>query len=348
VTQAARIVVLTPVRNEAWILERFLEVTSRFADRIVLADQHSTDASRSIAARFPKVTVIDNPAVGFNEGDRQLLLLEAARRLEPGPRILLGLDADEVLAADAPGSPDWQRMLAAPPGTILGLERMDLLQDGLRVMRFPRWTQLGYVDDGAPHRPLLIHSTRVPAPDGAPELALPGVKVLHYALVRPSAVAAKARWYSALENCMGTCSNSFKRRMRYHNMMDDSRTARIEAVDPAWFAGWEAAGIPMRGDREEPFYWYDEEVLRLFGEHGSRRFWLDDLWGVDWEAIQREAVARGAADLAGIQIERPPVVLRGLLRLIDPPYRAQREWRARITPRHRRERKRRLLARAEG
>ena len=133
-TVAPRIIVLTPVRNEAWILDRFLAVTSRFADQIILADQHSTDDGRAIAARYPKVALIENPSHGFNEAERQLLLLEAARRLAPGPRLLLALDADELLAADAPASPDWQRMLAAPPGTVLGLERVDLLND-LRMFR---------------------------------------------------------------------------------------------------------------------------------------------------------------------------------------------------------------------
>lgn len=346
-TAAPRIIVLTPVRNEAWILERFLAVTSRFVDHIVIADQHSTDGSRDIAARFPRVTLVDNPATGFNEADRQVLLLEAARRLVPGPRILLALDADELLAADAPDSPDWRRMLAAAPGTVLGLERIDLLQDEQRVMRHGLWTALGYVDDGASHRPLLIHSTRIPAPDDAPVLVLPGLKLLHYALVRPSAVAAKSRWYSVLENCLGTCANPLKRRARYHDMMDFAGTARIEAVDPAWLAGWEAAGIPMRGDSEQPFYWYDEEVLRLFAEHGSRQFWLDDLWDVKWEELRREAAARGATGLPSQPIVPPPAVLRGLLRLIDPPYRAQRALRSRITPRHLRERQRRRLPGAE-
>src|SRR5689334_16635952 len=46
-----RVVVVTPVRNEAWILDRFLAVASRFAERIIVADQRSTDDSRAICAR---------------------------------------------------------------------------------------------------------------------------------------------------------------------------------------------------------------------------------------------------------------------------------------------------------
>ena len=36
-------VVMTPVRNEAWVLKAFLEATSLWADYIIVADQMSTD-----------------------------------------------------------------------------------------------------------------------------------------------------------------------------------------------------------------------------------------------------------------------------------------------------------------
>ncbi|WP_260675883.1 MULTISPECIES: hypothetical protein [Nostocales] len=34
----AKIVVMTPVKNEAWIVDRFLSVTSQFADYIIIAE----------------------------------------------------------------------------------------------------------------------------------------------------------------------------------------------------------------------------------------------------------------------------------------------------------------------
>src|SRR3989449_6927486 len=93
VSDPVRVVVVTPVRNEAWILERFLSVTSRFADHIIIADQRSTDDSRAICGRYPKVRVIDNPTDEFNERERQLLLLRHARTIVPPPRVILALDA---------------------------------------------------------------------------------------------------------------------------------------------------------------------------------------------------------------------------------------------------------------
>ena len=54
------LVVLTPVRNEAWILPAFLKATSLWADYIIIADQMSTDGSRDIYPQFEKVIVVDN------------------------------------------------------------------------------------------------------------------------------------------------------------------------------------------------------------------------------------------------------------------------------------------------
>ncbi len=85
------VICLTPVRNEAWILERFLRCASLWADHIVIADQRSDDGSPEIARRFPKVLLIANDTVGLDEAARQRLLLAAARRIA-GPRLLVTLD----------------------------------------------------------------------------------------------------------------------------------------------------------------------------------------------------------------------------------------------------------------
>jgi glycosyltransferase involved in cell wall biosynthesis len=271
------LVVLTPVRNEAWILERFLAVTSRVADLIVIADQGSTDGSRDICRGFPKVQLLDNPSPQYDEARRQILLLEAARRLVPGEKVLLALDADELIAANAPGSPGWQAMFEAPAGTVLCFEKPDLWQGTDRCLRYDTPWPLGYVDDGAAHRARRLHSLRIPTPEGAPRLQVPDVKVLHYALTRLDHQAAKARFYSVQENLHGT-SPLVRRRALYSRNRDWSASGRLEPAPREWFAGWEAGGIDLRRVPREEFYWQDVEVLRLFGGHGVRRFWLDDMW----------------------------------------------------------------------
>jgi len=332
-SEPVRVVVITPVRNEAWILERFLSVTSRFADYIIIADQRSTDESRAICSRYPKVRVIDNPTDEFNERDRQLLLLRHARALVPPPRVILALDADEILAANAVDTPSWRTMLAAPPGTIVCFERVDLYETPDQCMRHDRLTPLGYVDDDVEHAPRDMHSVRVPIPAYARRLLLGDITVLHYSALRPSALAAKLRWYSVIENVRGTCPWVFKRRLRYAMHVDFTGAGWVEPCPAEWFRGWEDAGIDMRSVAEEAYYWYDFEVLRYLNQYGAGRFWLDDIWGFDWEACRRYAKGRGLAGIPDTPVRAPPRTLVGAMNMLSTLHRIQRRLRHRLTGR---------------
>jgi glycosyltransferase involved in cell wall biosynthesis len=178
-TGRPRLVCLTPVKNEEWILDRFLRAASTWADLIVVADQRSSDRSPEIVSSHAKAVLVENESEAYNEVERQRLLLEAARRLVPGPRILIALDADEALNADAPEQPEWQAMLGAPPGTVLRMQWVNLLPEAPRAWIPPRPKPFGFVDNGAPHHGDRIHTPRLPTPAGAPVLDLDRIKVLH-------------------------------------------------------------------------------------------------------------------------------------------------------------------------
>src|SRR5437899_2901721 len=127
-TAPPALVCVTPVRNEAWILDRFLSCASLWADHIVIADQCSEDGSRDIARSHPKVLLVDNPALAYNEEHRQQLLLEAARQI-PGRRVIIALDADEALSANWMSSPEWKSLLAAGEGTVLRFQWVNICPD---------------------------------------------------------------------------------------------------------------------------------------------------------------------------------------------------------------------------
>lgn len=326
-------VVLTPVRNEAWILDRFLAVTSRFADRIILADQGSTDDTRAIAARYPKALVIDNDDPGFDEARRQKLLLDRARAEVPGRKVLLALDADEILAANALEGAGWRTLLATPPGTILCFELVDLYLTTDRCLRHERWRPFGYVDDGAEHQGRPIHSGRVPLPAGAPRLKFNDITMLHYAPLRTSAMAAKLRWYSVVENVLGTCPPVFKRRLRYLNHIDFTGDGRYEPSRAEWFRGWEAMGIDMHTVSDPEYHWHDIEVLRAFARYGTRKLWLDDVWRFDWDACWRWATAIGAPGIPSGPIRPAPDWLVWTMRTLGYLHRHQVWLRQRLSGR---------------
>ena len=303
-----KLIVLTPVKNEASILDRFLSVTSFFADHILIADQLSTDESRQICSKYNKVTLIQNSSHNYCEAERQILLISTARKLWPGHKILLGLDADEVLAANAIHTEDWQSMLSAAPGTILLLERPDLLPGLETWVRCPSNPKpLGFVDDGvAEHNPSQIHSPRVPQPENAKRLVLPDIKVLHYGPARMRLQLAKSRFYSVQENLKKT--NPLRRRRKWYGYMVKKyyRTSAIESdkIPQEWFAGWESKGIDMRALPNDNLNSHEVEVLRAFAKHGEQRFWLEPIWDINWNELRHYAT--GIDGIPVKEIKTPP------------------------------------------
>ena len=307
-----KIIVITPVKNEEAILHRFLSVTSQFADEILVADQLSTDSSRAICSKYKKVTLIQNSGEYYSEAERQQLLISTARKLWPEPKILLGLDTDEVLAADAMQSVDWQTMLAAAPGTILLFEKPDLLPGLDKCLRYPTNPMpLGFVDDGVTtHSPLEIHSPRVPQPANAVRLLLPNIKILHYAHARMHAQLAKVRYYSVQENLKQT-SPLRHRRAWYGNFIQKhygKAAAVAHPIQEEWFVGWESMGIDMHNLSDDALTWHEIEVLRAFAEHGEKRFWLEPIWDIDWNKIRQRAEGKKPIFLK--QINYPTIFYR--------------------------------------
>jgi glycosyltransferase involved in cell wall biosynthesis len=318
-----KIVVITPVKNEAWILDRFLSVTSQFADHIIIADQNSTDVSVDICKNYSKVTLIRNPSEQYDEAERQILLLKMARELVPKHKILLALDADEILAANAIKTLGWQSILQAQPGTIIFFEKQDLYPTSLTFVRYPQLFPLGYVDDGATHTPKKIHSARIPTPDSAPRLYVHDVKIMHYTWLRPGAQLSKKRMYSVLENILHSTS-WLNRRISYSPYIDHLSADKIESVPHQWFDDWESSGIDMKSILDNKFYWQDFEVLKHFNKYGVKRFWIEPIWDYDWEYCRLYAQEQGIEDIPNYQISKPPQILRFLMKIADQIYLATR------------------------
>jgi hypothetical protein len=152
---------------------------------------------------------------------------------------------------------------------------------------------------------------------------------MHYALTRTEAQKAKIRLYSVLEAINGTAPLR-RRRAGYAANIDYAAGGEVTPVDPAWFCGWERAGIDMRSITVEPYYWQDFEVLRLFAQHGLRRFRMDDIWNIDWEACRQAGLRAGLTGLPDRPI-LPPGPLAGMAgRLVDASYQAAVWARSRV------------------
>lgn len=129
-----QLIVITPVRNEAWVLDAFLTHTSSWADYIIIVDQHSTDGSREIASRYKKVILLDNPTQEWYEMEARALLLERASQI-PGDKIIFGLDADEFLSSGFENSQGWKTILESSTNTVFEFRWLNLF-DNYNIVQY--------------------------------------------------------------------------------------------------------------------------------------------------------------------------------------------------------------------
>lgn len=283
-TPPATVICVTPVKNEAWILERFLRCASVWADHVILADQGSTDGSREIAARFAKARLVDNPDPAYDEGARQRLLLREARRIS-GRRVIVALDADEALSANVTDSAEWQRLLAAPEGTVARFDWVNVLPGFERCWVPGEKVAFGFVDDGSGHAGERIHSTRVPA--SGPSVELSDVKALHFQYVARRRMEGKQRWYQCWEALNHADRRPIQIYRQYHRM-DAFPEHELRAFDSAWLDGYERLGIDLTALPDDSGH-YDAEVLAWLEQHGPEPFRRLAIWDVDWREAARRA-----------------------------------------------------------
>jgi len=289
------IICVTPIKNEAWILRRFLRCASLFADHIVVADQQSADDSRSIAQQFSKVHLIDNPGAAYHEGDRQKLLIDAARKLPPiagnSGRLILALDADEMLSSNFTTSPEWQTVLAAPAGAIITANWANLAPDFRSAWLSTSFDQvIGYMDDGRPHDGKALHNFRLPAPPDSPRLALNDIRLLHYQYTDWQRMKSKHRWYQCFEIIKSPDKSAVDIFRQYHHMYAIDEKTRCP-IDPAWFKAYVDMGIDMTSTIKHAWYYWDEQVAEWLVTHGTQKFAKLDIWASeghpDWAEIYR-------------------------------------------------------------
>lgn len=294
------LICMTPVKNEAWILDRFLQCAGTWADHIVVADQQSDDGSRAIARAYESVVFIDNPSEEYDEQARQKLLLDTARELPAaGKRILFALDADEMLTANWRTSPDWTRVLEADPGTVLWLKWVNVAPDMQRGWIPEQYIPFGYVDDGAAHRGAKIHSPRVPVAPDAKGLYLDDIRVLHYQYTNWERMKSKQRWYQCWERIEHPEKRPVTLFRQYHHM--DAAVLAAEPLKPEWTAAYEQAGIDMRRVETAEAYTWDHDLVALLHRHGAETFRKLNIWDVDWTHLSR---AMGYATNGSLQDPR--------------------------------------------
>lgn len=277
------LICMTPIRNEAWVLHAFLKAASLWADYIIIADQQSTDGSREIALSYAKVILIENNNSDFNEAERQSMLINKAREIE-GDKILFGLDADEIFAANYMHTNDWQRILTSKPGDVFWFKWAELCPDKHSYWESPT-TYYPWVfhDDGVePHGNYVrnMHSMRIPYPIEEKQLYyVDDFRVLHLAYLNTARVDAKRRFYKFVDWELNKRSIISLSRSYSQIKKDPVRLLQRDMLYTKENGGFE---LFENVDLDSNKFWFDDYVIERLNRYPIKKIGQIDIWEKDF------------------------------------------------------------------
>jgi len=292
-TQRPLQIVLTPVRNEAWVLRAFLEATSLWADYIIIADQMSTDGSREIASEYPKVILVDNNRQEMHQAATRRLLFEEAKKIK-GDKTLFALDADEFLVGDFVNTPDWDSIVHSKPNDVFCWRWMNLSGDDKSKCSIgPHYYWAVHASDDLwdgvfPDN--YIHEWRLPWPPQATDdnkHLLDGFFSIHLAWVNQARQRNKERFYQVSTVGKEPKKSKVSIYRQYHY---EETTVFVDLPHDAYkFYEDHDLDIWKYVDLNDDGAYYTSEVLRYFKRDGINSFAMLDIWDKDW--MQKNGIA---------------------------------------------------------
>ncbi|PZR24715.1 MAG: hypothetical protein DI535_21205 [Citrobacter freundii] len=280
------IIVLTPIKNEDWILDRFLSITSRFADHIILLDQSDGDEAMHTSKKYPKAIYIRNESNEYDEEYRQKILIAKARELVAGKKLLIAIDVDEIITAESINSSEWETICSQAQGTRIFFSKPDILPSLEEYINYEEPFLLGFVDDGRPHNGTKFHSPRLPFSEQ--RYFSQSIIFMHFALVRNKEYQARQRLYSVMENVKQTSQTRFRLRKYARHMQKLRNRNKTYEMPAGWLKPYKETGLDIEHFSSSEDNSYNRQVLAIFNDHPSRKFWMDDIWYVDYDEINRE------------------------------------------------------------
>ncbi len=279
------IIVVTPIRNEAWVLDAYLTCTSSWADFIILADQHSDDGSREIALKYPKVILIDNDLVEMNQAATRRRLFQEADKIE-GDKIVMALDADEFLTEGFESSEGWRRIMNSKPNEIFCFQWLNLYGDYCHVVPntgFMEWgchfdTEMSIAEEYSRCENRAVHEMRIPClpKSRSNYVFVEDIRFVHLARLNLVRKKNKEDFYQ-----VSSCAKLEKRMnavtlYRNYNRPESDITCLHQDVklyikdDDC-----DARDLVKLGDVG---HYYIDEMIRIFQRDGVQKYLKLDIW----------------------------------------------------------------------
>jgi len=296
-----KIIVVTLVKNEAWMLERFLSTCSQFADHIIVSDESTgLDNSLDIYPRYPKVILHHKLGHSLREEAarafiRRRFVFQEARKIVCDKRIIIAIDSDEIISANIFETPEWKTVLNSEPGTLFHLQWVTLWKNYKQYrVDYPdlygSYKRQIWVDDGVSEIPVIgylgMHMAYNPL-HARKHIYLNDIVCLHYQACNWPRMESKHRFYRAYEKSNIEKLSDMAIYRIYGHML--SQKIECQTSPTKWFDGWEKMGIDMTSTENMELTHWDLNVISMLQQHGSDFFALQDIWRVDWSKLVNQA-----------------------------------------------------------
>jgi hypothetical protein len=297
-----KIIVVTCVKDEAWMLERFLATCSQFADEIIVSDESTgLDNSIEIYKKYPKVILHHNSGSSVRWDIRRRFVFQEARKIICDKRIIIAIDSDEIISANVIASPEWETVLNAEPGTLFHLQWVNLWKtyEYYRAeypYLYGSYNRQIWIDDGISEIPIIgygyqeMHMAYNPM-QAKKHIYLNDIVCLHYQGCNWRRVESRHRYYVAHEKAnIGKLSDlAIYRNYGYLTQ----RKVKCGHSPSKWFDGWMKIGIDMTSSEDMELTHFDLSVMVMLQKHGADFFTFQDLWRVDWIKLISRAKESG-------------------------------------------------------
>jgi len=281
-----KIICLTPIKNEEWILDRFIRCSNLWADEIIISDQGSDDSSKEIALKYPNVRLIDNPLKEYDEWLNRKVLFEEARKIE-GPKLFITIDADETFTPNFLNQDILDKILSIPPGTVLKSNFINIMPDFEHYWTGPISIPWGFMDDGSEYVADKIHTNRIIYPEKAEKVFIDDIKIMHYQYTDWERMESKHRWYQCWERINNPDQSAIRIYRNYHHMYSVKKN-ELKKIPENWFSYYLKLGINLRLINKEYNYYWDNIVLNYIKEYGANLFSKESIWNIDWVEKAKE------------------------------------------------------------
>ncbi len=269
-----KLIVLTPVKDEAWIMSLFLKTTSIWADMIIIADQQSTDGTRDIICQFPKTIMINNDSHDLDEDYRDRLLVEKAREIAGNDNILFRIDADEILTP-CYDSDEWTKMIYSEPGSVWYFHWANILPGFKQYWKSDSLIFGAFIDDGRPFTGhSFIHSRDLFNFNSDKKKVFNDCLLMHYQYTDWNRMNCKHRFYQCFEHVKFPDKSAIDIFRTYHWMYNPS--FQLHSLPNTWIDYYHQLDIDIKDIIYDHTFRWSSIILDYINKYSSKYFCFFD------------------------------------------------------------------------